>query len=54
MNSAPLVLEPEPGLVLVAVTPRLVLRVALVAGFTVAGWMLDGEPATDPVEAAEA
>jgi hypothetical protein len=56
MNTAlrPVVTEPEPDLVLVAVSARLVLRVALVAGFTVSGWMLDGEAATDPMEAAQA
>lgn len=46
--------QPEPDLVLVALSPRLVLRVVLVGGITFAGWLLDGEPATDPEPAAEA
>ena len=50
----PVVSQPEPSLVLVTVAPRLVLRVALVDGMTFAGWLLDGEPATDPELAAEA
>lgn len=46
--------QPEPTLVLVAISPRLVLRVALAAGVTFAGWFLDEAPVSDPAPAAKA
>lgn len=46
--------QPEPTLLLVRVSTRLVLRVAIVDGMSFAGWFLDGEPATEPEPAAEA
>lgn len=48
------ILRPERSLVIVEVTERLVLRIAIIGGRCFAGWFVDGKMATEPMFAAEA